>query len=213
MQQHDLFNRRHIIQNKINNNTISQLDIKELNDIDESITLGCLIAEQSLKIVQASYLWSPTPATDIVRVQLWNCVKTKLKINSIDASQISSIETRILSYIISQHIPDTKIKDMKQINNHLQQAHKHLKDTRLKAHALRHEHLFQCKQESEISDNTTHTKFLKTLIVIEKQRDNHKFIRSYSKHSDKSGIKCTVEPLTSLLGYNSFTHFGNQVLK
>ena len=49
MQQRDLFNRGQIIQNKINNHTISQLDIKELNGIDESITLGCLSAERSLK--------------------------------------------------------------------------------------------------------------------------------------------------------------------
>ena len=102
------------------------------------------------------------------------------------------------------------------------------------------------------------------MIVIKKQIDDHAFIRSYSKQSDKSGIKyidipkdysidwnkipkktppeywervtipveiekyiikrnkihvhqalgtpCTVEPLVSLLGYNSFTHFGKQVL-
>ena len=144
---------------------------------------------------------------------------------------------------------------MKQINHHLQQEHKQLKDTRLKAHALQYEHLLQCKKDSDISDNTTHTQFLKTLIVIEKQRDNHKFIRS--NYTDKSGIKyidipknhsidwnnipkntspeyyervtipaeienkiikrnkrylhqvygtpCTVKPLASLLGYNSFT--------
>ena len=78
LQQRDLFNREHIIQNKIKNHTISQLDIKELNDIDESITLGCLNADQSLKIVQASHPWSPTQATSILCVQLWNCVKTKL---------------------------------------------------------------------------------------------------------------------------------------
>ena len=153
---------------------------------------------------------------------------------------------------------------MKQINIHLRQVHKHLKDTRLKAHALRHEHLLQCQKDSEISENITHTQFLKTLTVIEKQRDNHRFIRSYSKKLDKSGIKyidipkdysidwnnipkqtppeywervtipaeieeyiiernkrhlhqaygtsCIVEPLASLLGYNSFIHFGNKVL-
>ena len=49
MQQHDLFNRGQIIQNKINDHTISRLDIKELNNIDASLTLGCLNAEQSLK--------------------------------------------------------------------------------------------------------------------------------------------------------------------
>ena len=235
-----------------------------MNAIDSSITLGCLNAEQSLKTAQASHPWSPTLATAILFVQLWNCVKTKLKTNSINTSRIISIETRILSYNISQTIPNTKTKVMKQINNHLRKAHKHLKDTRLKAHALRHKHLLQCQKDSEISENKTHTQFLKTLIVIEKQRDDHRFIRSYSKQSDKSGIKyidipkdysidwnkipkktppeywervtipaeiekyiikrnkrhlhqaqgtpCTVDPLASLLGYNSFTQFGQQVL-
>ena len=70
MQQHDLFNKGQIIQNKINDHTISQLDIKKLNDIDASITLCCLNADQSLKIVQASYPWSPTLATSILLVQL-----------------------------------------------------------------------------------------------------------------------------------------------
>ena len=107
-----------------------------MNDIDNSITLGCLNTEQSLKTVQASHTRSPFLATAILRVQLWNYVKTKLKSNLIDASRISSIETRILSFNISQHIPDTKTKGMKEINNHLQHAHTHLKDTKLKAHAL-----------------------------------------------------------------------------
>ena len=107
---------------------------------------------------------------------------------------MTSIERIILSYYISQNIPDTKTKDMKQINNHLQQEHKQLKDTRLKAHALLNEHLLQCKKDSEMSDNTTHTQFLKILIVIAKQRDNHKFIRSYSKKSDTSSIKYTYIP-------------------
>ena len=109
-----------------------------MNDIDNSITLGCLNTEQSLKTVQASHIWSPTLATAILLVQLCNYVKTKLKTNLIDAGRISSIETRILSLNISQHIPDTKTKGMTQINNHLQYAHTHthLKDTKLKAHAL-----------------------------------------------------------------------------
>ena len=102
MLHHDLFNRGQIIQIKINNNTISHSDIKELNDIDEAITLGCLNAEQSLKKVRESHPWSPTLATAILFVQLWNCVKTKLKTNSIDESRTTSIETRILSYNISQ---------------------------------------------------------------------------------------------------------------
>ena len=55
MQQHDIFNRGHIIQNKINDHTVSQLDIKELNAIYSSIALGCLNTEQSLKTVQASH--------------------------------------------------------------------------------------------------------------------------------------------------------------
>ena len=55
MQQHDLFYRGYIIQTKINNNTISQLYIKELNGINESINIGCLNVEYSLKTVQASH--------------------------------------------------------------------------------------------------------------------------------------------------------------
>ena len=73
------FKREQIIQNKIKYHTISQLNIKELNDIDESITLSCLNKEQSLKTVQASHPWSPTLAIAILLVPLWNCVKTKLK--------------------------------------------------------------------------------------------------------------------------------------
>ena len=98
------------------------------------------------------------------------CVNTRLKTNPINDKRKTSIETRILSYNISQTIPDKKTKDMKQINDHLRQAHKHLKDTRLKAHALRHEHLLECQKYSEISDNTTHTQFLKILIVIKKTK-------------------------------------------
>ena len=154
----------------MNYHTISQLDIKELNDIDASITLDCLNVDQSLKTVQASHPWSPTLATAILLVQLWNCVNTRLKTNPINDKRKTSIETRILSYNISQTIPDKKTKDMKQINDHLRQAHKHLKDTRLKAHALRHEHLLECQKYSEISDNTTHTQFLKILIVIKKTK-------------------------------------------
>ena len=88
------------------------MDIKELNDIDEAITLGCLNAQQSLKTVQTSHPWSPTLAIAILFVQLWNCVKTKLKTNSIDKSRITNIETRMLSYNISQNIPDTKTRDI-----------------------------------------------------------------------------------------------------
>ena len=174
-----------------------------MNDIDNSITLGCLNTEQSLKTVQASHTRSPTLATSILLVQLWNYVKTKLKTNLIDASRISSIETRILSFNISQHIPDTKTKGMKQINNHLQHAHVHLKDTKLKAHALWHEYVLQYKNDSEISDNTTHARFLKILMAIEKQSDNHKFIRSYSKHSDKSGIKYIDIPKNHSIDLNN----------
>ena len=79
MQQYDLFNRGQIVQNKINEHTISQLDIKELNAIDASITLGCLNAEQSLKTVHASHPRYPTLATVILLVQFLNYVKTKLK--------------------------------------------------------------------------------------------------------------------------------------
>ena len=114
-------------------------------------------------------------------------------------------------------------------------------------------------------NNATHTQYLKKLIVIEKQRDTHNFIRSFSKQSDKSGITyidipkdhsidrnnipqktppeywervtlpaiieryiikrnnrhlhqaygtpCIIYPIASLLGNNSFTQFGNQILE
>ena len=93
---------------------------------------------------------------------------------------------------------------MKKIKNHLRQAHKHLKDTKLKVHVLRHEHLLQCQKEFEISENTTHTQFLKILIVIEKkQSDNYRFIRSYSKQSDKSGIKYIDIPKDYSIDWNN----------
>ena len=49
MQHHDLFSRGHIIQTKINNNTISKLNSIKLNEIDESITLCSLNADLSLR--------------------------------------------------------------------------------------------------------------------------------------------------------------------
>ena len=73
----------------------------------------------------------------------------------------------------------------------------------MKAHALRHAHLLQCIKDSELSDNTTHTQFLKTLIVIEKQRDNYRFIRSYSKNSDISGIKYIDIPKYHSIDWNN----------
>ena len=100
--------------------------IIELNEIDKSIKLGSLNAELSLKTVQVSYSWSPTLASAILHVQLLNYVRTKLKINSINRTRLSSIVARIQSYNISQRIPDTTTKDMKKINTDLRQAHKHL---------------------------------------------------------------------------------------
>ena len=79
MQQHDVFSRRQIIQTKINNNIISKLDIIELNGINESVPLGSLNAELSLKAVQESHPRYPTLVSAILHVQLWNCVRTKIK--------------------------------------------------------------------------------------------------------------------------------------
>ena len=68
--QQDHFSRGDIIKSKINNNTISKLDMIAIDDIDKSITIYTLKSERSLKASQASHTWSPTLTSTILYVQL-----------------------------------------------------------------------------------------------------------------------------------------------
>ena len=120
--QQDLFSKGNVIQSKINNKIISNLNIIAIHDIDKSIIICTLKAEQSLRTTQTSHLWYPTLDSTILQIHLWHCVRTKLK---------KPINRRL-----------------KIINANLQKAHKHLKYIRLKAHELRHDYLTQCKRET-----------------------------------------------------------------
>ena len=66
--QQDLFRKGNTIQSKINSNTISKQDVASINNIDESIIIGTIKVEQSLKIIQASHPWSPILASIILQV-------------------------------------------------------------------------------------------------------------------------------------------------
>ena len=78
------------------------------------------------------------------------------------------------------------------INTNLRQAYKHLTYIVLKDHDLRHEHLTQCQKEAELAENKIHTQFINPLLIIKKKREIHRFIRLFSKPTDKLGIKHIV---------------------
>ena len=84
------------------------------------------------------------------------------KINQSNKNIKHSI-VRLQSYDISQHIPNTTTKDVTIIKTNIRQAHRKLKDIRLKSHDLRHEHLTQCQRYLALVDNKTHVQFIKNL--------------------------------------------------
>ena len=43
----------------------------EVNEIDEIITKGMLLAEKFIRFHRSNHPWSPTPANAILDVQLW----------------------------------------------------------------------------------------------------------------------------------------------
>ena len=97
------------------------------------------------------------------------------------------------------------------IKENFRQEIKRIKNTRDKIHQLRHEHLTQCQREAELVENKTRDQFIKILLIIERQRETHRFVRSLSKPTNTSGIKNIDIPKDNSVDWNNIPKYISRV--
>ena len=159
----------------------------EVNAIDEVITEGMFLAEQSIRFHRSNHPWSPTLAKAILDVQFW---KIKLSIISNKQSR-QTIFDNIINRITHFNHYQTSIhcNNIKQISKYLRESKLHLIDIQSEAINHREVHLNQLVDEEYILGNIKYVRYLRNIITIEHQVALYRNIQSLKKVNDKSGFK------------------------
>ena len=152
----NIISRTNIIQEKIDSHTLTIANMNEVNEIDEIITKGMLLAEKSICFHRNNHPWSPTLVKAILDVQLW---KTTISIVLNKQSRKKSIDNIINRMTHYNHSPkNIHCTNIKLLSKYLRESKKHLKGIKHEATNHREVHLTQLADEEFIFGNIKHAR-------------------------------------------------------
>ena len=107
-----------LLQAKLNTNSITSNDFKQINDLDNLLTLGMLKAERMIVRDGLQFPWSSTLAIAILQLSIWRLIKSELQTKTSRQTKLQQLTTRLHnldSQYPSSLIPYTN-NNMKAIN-------------------------------------------------------------------------------------------------
>ena len=93
--QHNVIPNINTIQKKIDNKSLNENDMIQVNKIDNVITKCMLKAENKLKHSSHSHPWYPSLAFAILEVRLWKLVTSSLYTLHHNTSRIKAVQARM----------------------------------------------------------------------------------------------------------------------
>ena len=97
-----------LLQAKLNTNSITSNDFKQINHLDNLLTLGMLKFERMIVRDGLQFPWSPTLAIAILQLSIWRLIKSELKknfkTNQTTTNHYSSSQSRFPIFIFAHTI-------------------------------------------------------------------------------------------------------------
>ena len=125
-----------LLQEKLNTNSITSNDFKQINDLDNILTLEMLKIERMIIRDGLQFPWSPALAIAILQLSIWRLIMSELKIKTSRQTKLQQLTTRLHnldSQYPSSLIPYTN-NNMKAINKKIKTFTTNLKTIK-KTHA------------------------------------------------------------------------------
>ena len=118
------------LQTKLNTNSITSNDFKQINEIDALLTSGMLKAERMIVRAGLQYPWLPALAIVIPQLSIWKLIKSELKTKNSRETKLQQI-TSCLHNLDNQYpsyIIPYKQNNMKSINKKIKTLTKKFND-------------------------------------------------------------------------------------
>ena len=96
-----------LLQAKLNTNSITSNDFKQINELDALLTSGMLKAERMIVGAGIQYPWSPALAIAFLQLSIWKLIKSKLKTKTSRESNYNKSLPVFIILITNTHPPSS----------------------------------------------------------------------------------------------------------
>ena len=180
-----------VIQNKTNNKSLNESDMKELNNIDITITIGVSFSEKKLKKDLHNSQWSQKLHHRIMCLSYWRLVVSQILTKISHANRLKIIIRKLPTTFNTSYSTASDAFRNKVI------ARKKLSETIANLNNLRRQHISDIALALKLNGDYKQGKAIQQLIMIKYQRRLHSTIRHHFNPITKPTLSTIDVPMNA----------------
>ena len=178
-------------------------DLIMINRIDETITTGVIQSEERIKKSKFTHPQPPNLAIAILTVTLWKLKLTAITNNKEHHQKVQKMFNKIIDVDDCNKLLHIESKEKKYIQNELKLTFKQLKNIKRHSALFRREHLMLRADEEKLTGNKTLESYIRQIIKIEEQIENHRKIKNITASSINNNIQSIAIPKDKTIYWNT----------